>query len=137
MVTCFIRRPDGRVLVLRRSELVGTHKGKWSGVSGYIEASATPFATAYKELREEVGARFEQLRFVREAQMIMLDDPLTGKRWAVHPFLFDDLGVEVVLDWENVEHRWITPEELSGLDTVPGLREALDVALGLGGGAAP
>jgi len=69
--------------------------------------------------------------------MIMLDDPQTGKRWAVHPFLFDDLGVEVVLDWENVEHRWITPEELSGLDTVPGLRETLDAALGLGGGAAP
>lgn len=110
---------------------MGTHKGKWAGVSGFVEANATPFVTAYAELREEIGALFEQLKCVREARPLLLDDPLTGKRWAVHPFLFDDLGVQVVLDWEHVEYRWILPEELSALDTVPGLKETLDAALGL------
>ncbi len=113
---------------------MGTHKGLWAGVSGYIEPNAIPLVTAYNELREEVGARYEQLKLVREATPLLLDDPFTGKRWAVHPFLFDDQGVQLTLDWEHVESRWVMPEELAALETVPGLRETLDAALGLGGG---
>jgi len=50
--------------------------------------------------------------------------------WVVHPFLFDDLGVEVALDWEHTQLAWIEPIELGAYDTVIGLRRTLEAALG-------
>jgi 8-oxo-dGTP diphosphatase len=129
VVTCFLRRGD-RVLVLRRSQRVLTHRGLWAGVSGYIEPGEEPLDTAYKELLEEVEARREQVELVRQAEPLVFEDVPTGTRWAVHPFLFEDLGVEVRTDWEHVEHRWIEPRELESLETVPRLRDTLDAALG-------
>jgi 8-oxo-dGTP pyrophosphatase MutT (NUDIX family) len=102
-----------------------------------VEPGEVPLQTAYKELEEEVGAQRSQLTFVREAEPIVFEDPPTGTLWAVHPFLFDDLGVEVTLDWENVESRWIEPEELDSFDTVPFLKETLEAALGGGGDPRP
>jgi 8-oxo-dGTP pyrophosphatase MutT (NUDIX family) len=131
VVTCFLRR-GGRVLVLKRSQRVGTHRGLWAGVSGYIERGEQPRETAFKELQEEVCARIGQLRLVREAPPLTFEDPPSGKVWTVHPFLFDDLGVDVHTDWEHTEHRWVRPEELGPLETVPCLKEALAAALGEG-----
>ena len=129
VVTCFLRR-GGRVLVLKRSQRVGTHKGLWAGVSGYVEMGEQPRETAFKELREEVSALVGQFRLVREAPPITFEDPPSGKVWTVHPFLFDDLGVDVHTDWEHTEHRWVRPEELGTLETVPRLEEVLAAALG-------
>ena len=53
VVTSFIRH-RGKILVLRRSEKVGTYKGKWAGVSGYLE-DPTPLAQALREINEETG----------------------------------------------------------------------------------
>ncbi|ELK44964.1 translation initiation factor aIF-2B subunit alpha, partial [Haloferax sp. BAB-2207] len=36
VVTVFLRH-DGRVLLTRRSDAVGTYQGRWAGVSGYVE----------------------------------------------------------------------------------------------------
>lgn len=130
VVTCFLRRGD-RVLVLRRSEGVRTHQGLWAGVSGYVEPGEAPLETAYKELLEEVSATPERVRLVREGEVLVFEDAPTGTWWAVHPFLFDDLGVEVRLDWEHTEHRWIRPGELGDLDAVPCLGRTLEAALGV------
>jgi 8-oxo-dGTP pyrophosphatase MutT (NUDIX family) len=99
-------------------------------VSGYVEPGETPIETAFKELAEEVGVSPEQVSLVREGPVLVLEDPPTGTIWAVHPFLFEDLGVEVVTDWEHMEHRWIEPAELGSLDTVPKLDETLRAAMG-------
>ena len=45
--------------------------------------------------------------------------------FVVHPFLFDVPSRRVILDWENLESRWIAPYELAELDTVPRLRDVL------------
>jgi len=130
VVTCFLRRGD-RVLVLRRSEAVRTHRGLWAGVSGYVEPGETPLETAYKELEEELSASADQVRLVREGEPLTFEDEPTGTWWRVHPFLFDDLGVTVRTDWEHTEHRWIQPEELLDLETVPCLLGTLEAALGV------
>jgi len=36
VVTCFLKS-GSEILILRRSEQVGTYQGKWAGVSGYID----------------------------------------------------------------------------------------------------
>ncbi len=130
VVTCFLRR-GGRVLVLKRSMEVRTNKGRWAGVSGYVEPGETPRETAYKELEEEVTARRDQVRLVREAPPLTFLDDEHDTTWVVHPFLFDDLGVSIELDWEHTEYAWIEPRQMGSLDVVGGLKRTLDAALGI------
>ena len=128
VVTCILRRGD-QVLILKRSSSVKTNKEKWAGVSGYMEPEETPIETAYKELEEETSAMHDQVRLVREAEPLVFEDAAHDTVWIVHPFLFDDLGVEVVLDWEHTEHAWIELQDLGTYDTVIGFRKTLEAAL--------
>ena len=55
VVTAFLIA-DKKILLLRRSEKVGTHKGKWAAVSGYLEGSEDPLQRAQIEIQEELGS---------------------------------------------------------------------------------
>jgi 8-oxo-dGTP pyrophosphatase MutT (NUDIX family) len=44
-----------KLLILKRSDKVGTYKGLWGGVAGYVEENEEPYETALKEIKEEVG----------------------------------------------------------------------------------
>ena len=50
VVTAFLRRDD-KLLLLRRSAAVGSYRGRWSAVSGYLE-DPTPQAQARRETLE-------------------------------------------------------------------------------------
>jgi 8-oxo-dGTP pyrophosphatase MutT (NUDIX family) len=128
VVTCFLRRGD-KVLILKRSRDVKTNKERWAGVSGYVEPGEEPLDTAYKEMVEEVSARPDQVRLVREVEGLTFVDQEHQTIWVVHPFLFDDIDVDVTIDWEHTEYAWIEPDELEAYDTVASLRETLDAAL--------
>ena len=154
VVTCFLLRRaasgpssasggsgQAQVLLLRRSERVGTYRGRWAGVSGYLEAGR-PLEQAYREIEEEVGLGRGDVRLLAQGEPLAVPDETIDTRWTVHPFLFevvtgggepgDDAGDLKVaptgslrLDWEHTEMRWVRPEELPALETVPGLAEAL------------
>ncbi|MDI6858600.1 MAG: NUDIX domain-containing protein [Dehalococcoidia bacterium] len=129
VVTCFLRRTDARgearVLIVRRSGRVGTYRGRWSAISGYLEAE-TPLDQAMTEISEETGLGNDDVTLVAAGEPLPVDDAQSGLRWLVYPFLFDMAsGRDVELDWENVEGRWVAPEELSRYDTVPALEDAL------------
>jgi hypothetical protein len=49
--------------------------------------------------------------------------------YVVHPFLFDVTSRRVRLNWENVEHRWVRPEELERFQTVPRLKDVVATVL--------
>ncbi len=120
MVTCFVER-DRRVLVLKRSEKVGTYRGCWSGVSGYLE-TPDPIEQAWIELREELGATADDLTLERIGSPLVILDETSGRRWRVHPFRFlARPSFEPRLDWENLEARWVSPKALSSMTTVPEL----------------
>ena len=59
VVTAFLRHQD-RVLLVRRSDRVGTYQGRWSAISGYLEDDA-PLQQAYREIREETGLSQDQI----------------------------------------------------------------------------
>lgn len=128
VVTCFLlRRGEGgdEVLLLRRSERVGTYRGRWAGVSGYLEAES-PLEQAYREMEEEVGLARDGVRLLAEGEPLTVLDESIDTRWTVHPFLFElDRPERVRLDWEHTESRWVRPQEVPNLETVPGLAEAL------------
>jgi len=124
VVTAFVRH-GSRVLLVRRSRKVGSYQGLWSAISGYLE-EPTPLLQALREIREETGLAEQAVRLVVGGPPLEVPAPELGTCWVVHPFLFEiDDPAAVRLDWENSELRWVTPEELRQLPTVPALAEAL------------
>jgi 8-oxo-dGTP diphosphatase len=128
VVTCFLLRRTGagdEVLLLRRSQQVGTYRGRWAGVSGYLE-EADPLAEAYREVEEEAGLTPEEVSLLRAGEPLVVVDAEAHRRWIVHPFLFEVRpNAEVLVDWEHTEARWVRPEEVFAFETVPQLSEAL------------
>ena len=123
VVTCFLES-EGHILLLRRSEKVGSYQGRWAGVSGYLESD--PDSQAMTEILEETGLQSNDVQLVKKSFPIPIEDPQSGKLWIVHPFLFHVADrSKVHINWENTELRWIEPEKLDEFVTVPGLKTVL------------
>jgi len=123
VVTCFLEY-DNKILLLRRSERVGVYRGRWAGVSGYIEEGNTPYEQALEEIREETGLGGEDIQLVREGELLEVIDEEIGRKWIVHPFRFRVIRPEKIkIDWEHTEMKWTDPEEIEQYETVPKLAE--------------
>lgn len=120
-VVTAVLRNRGRVLLVKRSGRVGSFRGQWSAISGYLEGDEDPQERARQEIREETG--ITGARFRRSVPPIMTRD---GPRaYVVHPFLFDVPMRKVRLDWENTAFRWIAPGQIDAFRTVPRLKDVL------------
>ncbi len=133
VVTCFLTRADSgetRILLVRRSQRVGSYTARWAGISGFIEAGVFPDEQAFTEIREETGLQREQVRMLRRGAVIEHIDASLGRHWLIHPYLFGTLAPDAIqIDWEATEMRWIAPPELPDYETVPKLAEAYESAL--------
>ena len=121
VVTSFVERPDGAILLLRRSEKVGSFRGRWAGVSGFLE-EPTPRAQAIKEIEEETGLLSAELHLVREGEPVYARNERTI--YVVHPFRFRAEAPKVTIDWEHTEFEWVSPDEIARRPTVPHLDRA-------------
>jgi 8-oxo-dGTP pyrophosphatase MutT (NUDIX family) len=132
VVTAFLRH-EGKILLLRRSDRVGTYRGRWAGISGYLE-DPTPLDQALREIREETGLASEQVVLAGVGSPLEIPAPELGRCWIVHPFLFDVMAAAAIqLDWEHCEMVWVVPEALADYATVPGLAAAFAACLTDGG----
>ena len=123
VVTCFLES-ENEILLLRRSEQVGSYQGRWAGVSGYIETTADEQALV--EIEEEISLLAEDVELVKKGGLLPVEDESIGVRWVVHPYLFHvkDRG-KIQIEWEHKEMRWIVPEDIGNYETVPMLKETL------------
>ncbi len=123
IVTCFLSA-NNRILLLKRSEKVGTYKGLWAGVSGYMDRPADE--QAWIEIHEETGLTKKEARLAVRGQPLEVVDISLKTRWIVHPYLFKVTRVDAIkIDWEHTETKWIDPAVIGNFDIVPGLEEAL------------
>ena len=117
VVTSFLRN-RGEVLLLRRSEKVGSYQGRWGAVSGHLED--TPEHTALQEIAEETGLE-DAVSLVRKGVPFSVEDENLSTRWVIFPFLFDCAHRDLRLDWETTEAAWVSPTRILYYDTVPQL----------------
>jgi len=132
VVTCLLVNNEGKLLILKRSDKVGTYKGLWSGVAGYVEENETPYETAIKELKEEAGLDKKDFNLVKKLDSIHFTDNYKGKRydWEIFPFLFrTEKKKKIDIDWEHLEYRWIPPSDIIKYDTVPHFKEIVSKLL--------
>jgi translation initiation factor 2B subunit (eIF-2B alpha/beta/delta family) len=118
VVTAFLRH-DGEVLLLRRSDAVGTYQGDWGGVSGYAEG--TPESQVETEIDEETGIGEGERTLVRTGNPLRVVDDDLDRTWVVHPFLFDVTTREVTTSEEHDTHEWLSPTAMFERDVVPEL----------------
>jgi hypothetical protein len=125
VVTSIVRYGE-KILLLQRSSRVGSYRGQWAGVSGFIESGEDDESAARRELEEEIGA--SKVKLVRRIDPIRFRD--SDVIWSVHSFLFDVDDPEVRLDWEHQRIEWIFPRDVASYPTVPGLQQIVFKLLG-------
>jgi len=73
VVSCFLLRTDmdqPRLLIVQRSQRVGSYNARWAGISGFLETGVTPDEQAYTEIREETGLQGEQIQMLKRGKVI-------------------------------------------------------------------
>ncbi len=126
VATSLLLNNEGKLLILKRSNRVKTYKEFWGGVAGYVEKNETPIETAYKEIKEEVGLKKEDIYLKKKLDPITISDNYENKRyeWKIFVFLFElSKKSDIKIDWEHSEYKWIKPSEIINYKTVPHLKE--------------
>ncbi|MFC4542517.1 NUDIX domain-containing protein [Halosolutus amylolyticus] len=127
VVTAFLRH-RGAMLLLRRSDAVGTYRGQWGGVSGFAEGD--PDEQVRFEIREETGLGPDAVSIVRSGRPVEFEDSDLGRTWVVHPYLFDSERREIELSEEHDAYEWVSPTAMVDPDadqeTVPKLWTAYE-----------
>jgi len=129
VLTCFVQFED-KILLLRRSDKVGTYKKMWNAVAGYIDEIVPLEKKIFEELREELGLTEEEIKDIDIAQPYKFTDEKIDKTWIVIPCLARLRKLpEIVLDWEHTNYKWINPAQITDFAIVPELDRSLNSVL--------
>ena len=126
IVTSFITNDD-KILILKRSDKVKSMKCLWAGVSGIIEKNdAAPLDRAKTEIFEETGINENEIQLLKSIEQIKIESAqYKNHEWNIFPFLFNARNIEINLNWENSDFKWIKPTEIVNYKTVPELDKIL------------
>ena len=125
IVTTFLKNQN-KILILKRSQKVKTMRGLWSGISGIIENNEKPIKRAEIEIFEEVGIKDNEIKLLKIGEQLDIESPqYKNHQWHVFPFLFETEIMEIKLNWENSDFKWIEPNEIKNYETVPELEKIL------------
>jgi 8-oxo-dGTP pyrophosphatase MutT (NUDIX family) len=124
-VVTSILKDRSKILLLQRSDRVGSFKGQWAGVSGFIEHGETDDEAVRREMEEEIGSN--KLRLLKHAEPQRFRDGEVV--WCVHPFLFEVRDPDIRTDWEHKKFEWVAPEDVAKYQTVPGLQQVVSALL--------
>ncbi len=94
------------VLLLKRSNKVRTHEGRWSVVAGYLDELKPVSEKVIEEIKEETGIGKDKILSVKQGEVRKFYDD--EKTWISHPFLIElKEKPKVELDWEHTDFEWV------------------------------
>ena len=108
---------NNKILLGKRSTK-GLYHGLWATFGGKIEHGETPVETTVRELFEELGIHTEDPEWI-----VVIKDDL---KHDIHFFIVNCWNGEVRNKSEHSEIRWFALDEISDLQMVGIVREALD-----------
>lgn len=108
-VKAFLRNPDGKYLLVRRSEAkYGKTQGSWDIVGGRINPGSDLVENLKREVSEETQLEISSTPILIAAQDIVPN----SERHVVRLSYRADTAGEPVLDEENLEYKWVSLEEM-------------------------
>ena len=115
---------DGKVLMIKRGH--EPNKGRWSIPGGKIELGETVDEAAQREVFEECNIKIEILKLLFVGEKIVRDDAGKVKyHYVLIDLLAEYKSGEIAAQSDAAEYRWVTAEELPGLDMTSQLRTLL------------
>lgn len=115
-----------KILIMKRSQRVGTYRRMWGVASGHVEKNETPLQTALKEVEEETSIKAKWVKKIIQGTPFEMIDEEIGIRWYIYPFrMIVKTSVEsiVKIDWEHTSYRMIEPSDIHRYKTAPMLYE--------------
>lgn len=132
VVTCFIEF-NNKVLLLKRSDKVSTYQGLWNTVAGYWDELIPLKLKVEKELSEEVGIKQKDIQKFKFAKPFEFFDETVNRIWIIHPVMIILKNkVNIKIDWEHTEYKWIDPDNITKYDVVPKLDRNLKMVMNFG-----
>lgn len=129
VVTIFMEHGD-KILLLKRSQNVGTYQGLWQTVAGYLDELRPLHEKIFEELEEELNLTKELIKNLYFGEPYEYFDKDIDKTWLIHPVLaLLSEKPRITLDWEHTDSVWIDPSKLHAYKIVPMLDETLHRAL--------
>jgi ADP-ribose pyrophosphatase YjhB (NUDIX family) len=113
-----VRDAAGRILLVRRGQEPA--RGLWSIPGGRLEAGERWDDAAVREVHEETGIEASHPRYVGMVER----DSGSGSTYVIADYVCDGEGEPRAGD-DADEALWCDPADITGLDTSPGLLEAL------------
>ena len=118
---------NGQILVVRRARAPA--HGLFSLPGGVVEAGETLAEAVAREVREETAITIEPVALAGFRESIARDGKDRVERhFVILCFAARWMAGEPVLNEELSEARWVSPAELAGLPTTPGLGEIVEAA---------
>jgi isopentenyldiphosphate isomerase len=125
VMTVFVKYKT-KILLLKRSEKVGTYQSKWNTVAGYLDELKPIKKKILEELKEELGIKQNKIRSIHFGKAYNSVDRKINKTWLIHPVLVElKEKPKIKLNWEHTEYQWLKPKETEKFDTVPKFDKSL------------
>jgi len=124
VLTCFPAYAN-EILILKRSEKVGTYRGIWNAVAGYIDENKPLKEKIMEEISEELGIPINTIEEIKIGKTYEFTDEEINRTWIVIPSLaMLQMKPEIKLDWEHTDCKWIKPEKMCDFSLVPMLEKS-------------
>ncbi|MDB5189546.1 MAG: MutT related protein [Parcubacteria group bacterium] len=111
-VKVFLKNPEGKILLLLRSDKYGTEADTWDIPGGRIDPGSTLLDNLKREVNEET-----QLDLASEPILVAAQDILKfeDKHVVRLTYTAEAIGETVLDGVEHTEYQWVTPEEMKAL----------------------
>lgn len=130
VIVIFVKYRD-KFLLVKRSEKMLTYQNLWSCLAGFVDEERTMEEKVAFEIEEELGLKREDIKEIKKGDTYLFVDENLDREWIRHMYLVEITNPNIKLSWEHSELVWITPEEVEGYETTPGLKEDLKKFLAL------
>jgi 8-oxo-dGTP diphosphatase len=117
----------GKILLVRRAR--SPAKGFWSLPGGRVEFGESLHTALHREVDEETALKIEIVGLSGWREV--LPGSPGGGHYLIMSFAARWTAGEPVLNEELDDFRWLTPDDLGGLQVTGGLQEVIQLARGL------
>lgn len=134
-VGAVIASPDGKILLIKRSQKLDWHPGDWEIMYGRIAQHEDPKDGLARELKEELGISVTVGRPLTCWHIYRGHEETAENELVGITFLATTDQTEITLSDEHEEYRWVTPEEAKELIKVVGIHRDIQAYIDLQGQA--